>query len=164
MKVRKATAIRLGVIAAVVMTLVMVAVRAAGLSQMNLEMMNGAMITRSVDTLTWVLGLAMHLVAGAVFGLVYAAIFEAWGRAGWQRGLLLGALHSLLSGTLLAVMPFIHPAIPEHSGLPAPGFLAAGYGPVTVVGFVVLHLLFGVIVGAGYRVRGAARVVVSRGR
>ena len=147
----------LGLSAAIMMTLSMVVVRAAELSRLNLEMMYGAMLTQSVGPLTWAIGVAVHLVAGILFALIYALIFEAWGGAGWFRGLLVSLVHVLVAGTLLAALPVVHPAIPEHPLLRAPGFMASAYGAATIGVFLGMHLLFGLIVGGGYRVHAPAR-------
>ena len=44
--------------------------------------------------------------------------------------------------------------VPQASGsqelLDPPGFYALGYPPMTALGFLMLHLVFGVIVGALY--------------
>lgn len=156
MSVNRGSGLLLGLVAALVMTLIMVILRAAEFSDLNLEMMNGALLTGSVGVLTWLTGFAMHLVAGGGFALIYAAAFEAWGGAGWARGVLLALPHTLLSGTLMGVLPLIHPAI-QHEALRSPGFLGAGFGGATVAVLVALHVVFGIIVGGGYRVRAPAR-------
>src|SRR5690606_8572200 len=98
MKPRMATAFELGVTAALVLTLVMVLVRVGEVSRLDLEMMTGALFTRSVGPVTWAIGSGVHLLAGGLFGMLYGRIFEAWGGAGWRRGMLVAVAHTLVSG------------------------------------------------------------------
>ncbi|MGM0575188.1 MAG: hypothetical protein ACQEXJ_05610 [Myxococcota bacterium] len=137
-----------GVLGAMVMTVVMAIARGLGMA-VNLEMMLGALITESVTTGTWVLGLCIHVVAGAVFGLVYAAVFEyVTHRAGWGLGLGIGAVHTLVSGVVLGALPMVHPLMPGF--LDPPGMFMANLGVLGVAAFAALHLIFGALVGASY--------------
>jgi hypothetical protein len=158
MKIR-CSAFGIGMAGAAVMSVVLALLRALDLTELNLEMMLGAMLTQDVSALTWLLGLAMHLVAGGVFALIYAVLFELQGKASAGRGVGIAAIHTLFSGLLMAGLAAIHPAVPEHPALPAPGFLAVGYGLLTAIGFVALHLLYGAIVGAAYRLRASSPAV-----
>ncbi len=47
-----------------------------------------------------------------------------------------------------AMIPVVHRLIPEQ--MPGPGFFLANHGTMGVVAFVVLHLVFGAVVGAMY--------------
>jgi len=157
MKTRVGTAFGLGITAAAVVTLVMIPLRAAELTRLDLEMISGAMLTRTAGPLTWAIGCGIHLLAGGLFAVIYGRIFEAWGGAGWRRGMAVAVVHNLVAGTLLAMVPAIQPGVPEHPLLPAPGFMAIQYGPLAAATFLALHLLFGLIVGGSYPVRAPAR-------
>lgn len=98
-------------------------------------------------------GFLMHLMISGLLGIVYGLVFEAWGEAGWWRGVLIAIPHIIVAGALMWMLPAMHPAVPEHPQLIAPGFLAANYGWMTVMGVIVLHLTYGAVVGAMYRVR-----------
>jgi len=157
MKIRTDTAFGLGVTASLVITLVMVLVRSAHLSRLDLEMMLGALLTGSVGPMTWAIGCCLQLLAGGVLALGYAWMFEVVGAAGWRRGMLLSTCHALISGAALALVPALHPEGAAFPRLRAPGFMAAAYGPVAVTWFLAVHALFGLIVGGGYQVRERAR-------
>jgi len=157
MKIRMETAFGLGVTASLVATLVMVLVRSANLSRLNLEMVLGALVTGSVGPVTWAIGCCLQLVAGGVFALAYACLFEAAGAAGWRRGFLLAGCHALITGAALALVPALHQEGSAFPRLRAPGFMAAAYGQAAVVSLVGMHALFGLIVGGGYQVRGEVR-------
>lgn len=67
--------------------------------------------------------------------------------AAW--GLLFGLAHWAVVGMALGMMPMMHRRIRDGE-MEAPGFYALRYPPMTAIGFLMLHLIFGVIVGALY--------------
>ncbi|HEX9870940.1 MAG TPA: DUF6789 family protein [Candidatus Tectomicrobia bacterium] len=137
-----------GVIGAAVMSIIMAMARAMGMP-VNLEMMLGTMMGGPPSAMTWLMGLIIHLIAGGVFALIYAAGFEyLTRRADWRVGLGFGVIHTLFSGLLLAMMPGMHPLVPEM--MPAPGAFMANLGMMGVAAFFMLHLIYGAIVGAMY--------------
>lgn len=139
-----------GAAGAVLMSILMAAGRAAGLTTLNLEMMNGSLVTRTISGGTWLLGFALHIAAGGIFALIYAWFFEHVShRAGAGTGSVYGMIHAALSGFgVMGAVPFIHPLIP--AALQAPGFFGNHYGTVTAVSFALLHLVYGAVVGAAY--------------
>ncbi len=120
--------------------------------RMNLFMRLGTMML-PVGAAAFVMGAMVHAVMSVVFGLVHGAIFaaadidSAW--AAW--GLLFGLAHWAVAGMALGMLPLMHPRIRDGE-LEAPGFYALSYPPMTAAGFLMLHLLFGVVVGALYGV------------
>lgn len=127
------------------------------------ELLLGSFVTGSVDASAWLLGLGLHLLAGGLLGLVYAAVFE-WvlGEANGGIGSAVGAVHAVVSGIGLALIPALHPMVPDP--WPAPGVFMLGYGAFGVVTFVALHVVFGAIVGAYYAAEPAPRRIVLRQR
>jgi hypothetical protein len=137
-----------GIIGATTISVVTAGLRAAGVP-INLELMLGSLFTESTSFASWLLGLALHLMVGSAFGVVYALIFEhALYRASWGLGIVVSLAHLALVGFALAGVPAMHPLIPQ--ALPAPGPMMLGYGTIGFVSFVLLHLMFGVIVGGLY--------------
>jgi hypothetical protein len=49
----------------------------------------------------------------------------------------------------LGMMPMMHPRM-RSGEIDEPGFYALRYPPMTAMGFLMLHLVFGAIVGALY--------------
>ena len=99
----------------------------------------------------------LHVANGLVFALVYFAIFDAVGQAGWLFGLALGAVHAafVAGGLVNVVLPAVHPRMgtpwtdaEETPLLEQPGFLLVNYGRRTAGTTLVLHLAYGAIVGA----------------
>lgn len=161
MAVKIQSAFGIGVAAAVAATVAMAVLRALDVTALNLCLINGALLTQAVGPGTWFIGFVLHLLAGGVIAVGYAAVFERWGGAGWRRGAVLSLPHLLVAGLLLWALPWLHPAVPEHPALLEPRFMAAGYGVAAALVFVAMHVLYGVVVGAGYqvppRLAGAAR-------
>ena len=102
------------------------------------------------------LGYALHFGFGLLFSSGYYAIFEAIDEASWWLGALLGLVHALFAGTALVnlLLPLIHPrmATPFSAAnvsplLEPPGFLLLNYGYSTPIVMIVVHLLYGAIVG-----------------
>lgn len=136
--------------------------------KMNVFMLLGSMMLPVGPAALFVGGM-MHAGLSVVFGLAHGAVFSAAGigsaYAAW--GLLFGLVHWAIAGTMLGLMPLMHLRIryegrrlvaaaagnphPEQL-LDPPGFFALNYPPLTAVGFLMLHLVFGVVVGALYGV------------
>jgi len=142
-------AVNAGLYGAAATTALMLVVRALGLSGLNLELFLGSMVTQTLGFGPWALGLGIHLVIGAGFGVAYAALMETFERSGSRAGLAIGAVHALLAGMLLPLLGAAHPLVRSGS-LPPPGPFAAGTGGAAPVVFILLHLLYGVIVGRTY--------------
>ena len=118
--------------------------------KMNLFMMLGSMML-PVGVAAIVMGAMIHAVMSVVFGLIHGAVFSAAdidsAQAAW--GLLFGLVHWAAVGMALGMLPLMHPRIRDGE-IEAPGFYALSYPPMTAMGFLMLHLVFGVIVGALY--------------
>ena len=145
-------AIGAGLVGAVVMVVLLYAGIAMMPQQMrmNLLLLLGTMMGMS-GAAAYVVGLMMHLVMGAVFGVIHAAVFAAgdiedlvllWGA-------LFGLAHAAITGTMLGTLPLTHPAI-RAGRMAAPGVMALSLGQPTAVGFVFVHVVFGAVVGVLY--------------
>ncbi len=138
--------------------------------KMNFLLIVGTMFV-PVGAAAYGVGLAVHLMMSAAFGLVHGGLIEAAGVTSAGEGAAYGALfglgHAVIAGVALGMMPLLHPRmrpeqpklIPAFAGggaasdeelLDPPGFFGLNYPPLTVMGFVMLHVMFGVIVGASY--------------
>ena len=104
-----------------------------------------------------VIGFAVHFVNGLLFALVYWIVFITVGSAGWLLGAVLGLAHALFAGGPLVtiLLPSVHPRMgspwsdaEETPLIEAPGFMLFNYGRATVVVTLVLHVVYGAIVGA----------------
>jgi hypothetical protein len=104
-----------GVVGAIVMMIIMLMGRAMSMPA-NLEMILSTMMGSPPGAMAWVIGLIIHLIAGGVFALIYAAGFEYWiHRADWLIGLGFGVIHPLFSGiVVLGMLPAMHPPLGER--------------------------------------------------
>ncbi len=145
---RVARAITFGFIGAAGISVASAVLRAVGIP-IQLELILGTFAGAAPSATTFMLGLAMHLGMGALFGLLYGWLFErVWHHGGAGTGMLLGVIHAALIGILIGLTPRFHPLIPEL--IPYPGPYFANAGAPGVIGFFVLHVLYGAFVGAGY--------------
>lgn len=121
-----------------------------GQMRMNLLLMLGTMVVPA-GVMGYAVGLMMHAGASVAFGLIHGAVFSAAelesATAAW--GLLFGLVHWAVAGMGLAMVGMMHPLI-RSGRMNAPGPFAVNMGPVTAMGFLMLHLMFGVLVGALY--------------
>ena len=88
------------------------------------------------------IGLAIHFALSALVGIIYALGFQL---LGVRDGLLLwgvigGLVHWLMGGLFLALVPPLHPEIPERQ--PAPGVFAARFGLSDAAAFLAAHLAY----------------------
>lgn len=139
-----------GLVAGAVMVLVRVGLRAAGYElRMDVVRMWGTMFKQH-GTAGTVVGWMMHLAMSVLIGLMYAYGFQLLGVTEniWLWGLLGGAVHWLMAGIFLIIVPPMHPEIPERR--PAPGAFAKDFGTHDSVAFLLGHLLYGLIFGILY--------------
>lgn len=141
-----------------ILTTILRASQALGLTRMDLPLMLGLIVTRDRDRAK-TYGFFMHLLNGWIFSLIYAAFFEMLDQATWWIGAAIGIVHALFILVVgLPVIPGLHPRMatdargPEPTrALEPPGFMALNYGRRTPIITVIAHLIFGVILGIFYR-------------
>lgn len=137
--------------------------------KMNLLLLVGTMFA-PVGAGAYAIGLMVHVMMSVAFGLIHGGLINAVGVTSASQGAAYGALfglgHALIVGVMLGALPVIHPRlrssgqrlVPAFAGAAAddeerldpPGFFGLNYPMMTVGGFFMLHVMFGVIVGAIY--------------
>ncbi len=138
-----------GLIATAVMTVLMYLGRAMGM-RLDLPRMLGLMFASSNNLLVvYVLGLILHFMIGAFFGLIYGWVFLNVPST-WPWGGIFGALHGMLAGFFLGLMPTFHPRMGEDDPVEPPGLFGKNYGRMVPVGLVLLHIVFGLVVAWMY--------------
>jgi uncharacterized membrane protein YagU involved in acid resistance len=147
-----------GFVATVVLSTVMEGSRGLGWSRMSLPFMLGTMFTPNYDRAAPI-GFVAHFFNGWIIALLYAAAFESWHYASWWLGAVIGAVQGLAFLVLvMPLLPTIHPRMAsERTGpdptraLEPPGFLALNYGSRTPLFTMIGHIVYGAIIGGGYR-------------
>lgn len=136
-----------GILGGVIISILLAIGRWAGLVELHLEMLVGTFATeRGMNAFS--IGAAMHLVFAGLLGLIYGRVFEAIKWAGTGAGALVGLIHALVVGGILGILSVLHPQLGVT--MPDPGFFAANYGTLDVVGLFVTHLVYGIILGGLY--------------
>ena len=134
----------------------------------SMTLIQGTMLTDDVDKAKRI-GFVTHVVmmGTIVFGVGYAALFTVLGDASVLTGALIGLGHGIVAGMAMAMMGSVHPrmtapanatgsegAVLTTTGgettLVEPGIFARNYGPMTPVGLVMGHVIFGLVVALVY--------------
>ncbi|HYE60582.1 MAG TPA: hypothetical protein VD997_01180 [Phycisphaerales bacterium] len=141
-------ALTAGALAALVFSGLLWLARLMGITNFSIAEFLGSLFTRDTGGAALALGLAVHVMFGALVGLIYAVIFHAWGWATWARGVAIAIPHAIVGGGMLAALGEMHPLNGELTG--NPGFLGGNYGWLTAATLMGLFLIFGAITGAVY--------------
>jgi hypothetical protein len=143
-----------GLVATAALTAVMIAAQLAGRTRLDIPLMLGTMVAADPDRAR-VAGFFVHLAAGQVFALFYAAGFAALGTATWWVGALFGLAHGVVALTVIVpLLPGVHPRMAsERAGresgaaLEPPGLLALHYGVQTPLVAIAAHTAYGAALG-----------------
>lgn len=140
-----------GLIAGVAMEMPMMAMMLAGFPpRMNILYTWGTMMAvHGMGAL--VMGTMVHFVLSAAVGLAYGWGFDFLFDASdnlWLWGLVGAAIHYMIAGMFVAMMPAMHPEIPEVQ--PVPGAFITRLGARDAGHFFVAHAFYGVTFGIVY--------------
>jgi hypothetical protein len=148
MNVELFPALGAGLLGGLAMIAVRRAARAAGVGlRMDVIRLWGAFVgARGPEDRAF--GWAVHLLASAVVGVLYALGFYVLGASDrlWLWGLIGALIHSAVAGVVVGFCP---PMYREETS-PRPGPFARNFGATDVVGFVAGHLVYGLAVGIAY--------------
>ncbi len=143
-------AIIAGLAGTAVMTVLMYMAKAMGMP-MDMPRILGLMFMKPENRVgTYIAGLMAHFMNGMIFAVIYAFLFTVLGVSGWTWGLVFGAVHGIVAGTAMGMMHVVHPNMGPGKELPALGLFAKNISPMAPAGLIMLHLVYGAIVGAIY--------------
>lgn len=143
-------AIIAGLAGTAVMTALMYMAKAMGMP-MDMPRILGLMFSKPENKAgTYIIGLMAHFMNGMIFAVIYAFLFTVLGVSGWTWGLVFGAVHGIMAGTVMGMMHVVHPNMGPGKELPALGLFAKNISPMAPAGLIMLHLVYGAIVGAIY--------------
>jgi hypothetical protein len=148
-------AVLAGIVGALAMLVVIYGGKAMGMTSMDLLRTLGTMVSpNSTGSAVYGIGLMMHLMMGAGFGLAHAGLLHAidpsTDGAAVGVGLILGAAHGMIVTVAMPMMlSMAHPLV-RTGAAPAPGIVMTGFGKMTPMGIVMAHVVFGAIAGAVY--------------
>jgi uncharacterized membrane protein YagU involved in acid resistance len=146
-----------GFAATLILTTLTIASQSLGLTRLDMPFIVGTMVTADRDRAK-VIGYALHLLNGWIFAIVYALFFENLHAATCWFGALLGAVQGVVVVVvILPLLPGIHPRMvsdywgPEPTRLlEPPGFLTTNYGRATPLIIILVHTVYGAILGTFY--------------
>lgn len=145
------SAILAGLVATAVMTALMYLGKAMGMP-MDMPRMLGLMFASPDHPgMVYGLGLAVHVMMGVAFAVAYGLLFAALGiDPSWAWGATFGAIHGVIAGVTFGMMPAMHPRMGPGEALAAPGPFGINYGSMVPMGVLLLHVVFGAVVGWVY--------------
>lgn len=92
------------------------------------------------------LGITLHLVAGAGWGVLYVFLLTAMVvRPDWPAGILWGFAHGIFVGVLMSTLSENHPHIGSGKAVGNPGILGRRWGKKVPYFLLFLHIIFGVV-------------------
>ena len=140
-------AIVAGLVGTAAMSLLMVMGPRMGMPKMAIWETLGSMFdSHGNNTLGWI----AHFMMGAVFALVYAALWSAGlGAPTLIGGVLFGAVHFVIVGLMMGGIPMLHAGI-KAGTVQAPGVLMLNGGVLGLIGGLIGHILYGLVVASVY--------------
>jgi hypothetical protein len=144
-----------GFVGTLLLTTGLVAASELRLTRVDLPFLLGTMVVAD-RTRARALGYLLHFIAGLVFALIYYTVFAAIDESGWLLGGVFGLLHGVFAVSALVgiLLPVVHPrmgtrdtAADSSPLLEPPGFLMLNYGRSTPLVTVLVHVIYGTIVG-----------------
>jgi len=142
------SAILAGLVATLVMTILMYMGKTMGM-KVDMPRILGLMFAQPGHKgSVYTIGTIAHLMMGAIFGIIYAVLFNVLGiPTNWLWGAVFGLVHGIVLGAMLPIMPSIHPRMGNGNVLPPLGAYAANYGSMIPGAWIVLHIIFGAVIG-----------------
>ena len=114
--------------------------------------MPGAMMSRN-KMMAYGVGIMMHGMMGIVLGLAHAGVINGLdltsALVAW--GVLFGFVHWIMVGMGMGMIGTMHPLM-RAGQMQAPGLFVINLPKPTVMGFLMVHLVYGLVVGALYDV------------
>jgi len=128
-----------GLAGTVAMTILMYLAPLMGMPKVDIIAMLGTMFTNS-KTISTIIGVMAHLMMGVVFAFIYALLWSfGIGSPTWLWGLIFGAVHGFMVNLIMPMLNRMHPRPIEMEG-----------GPKLVMGMLMVHMLFGLVVALVY--------------
>lgn len=141
-------AVVLGVVGTVLVYLIVLAAGALSSNNADLCLLTGASLTGLLGGWSWLIGAVGQLIVAIIAAIVYAAIFE-WvtRRAGAVVGFIIALGHVVVAGIAVGFIPASRLIAAD---IVPPGAFMEYRGLLVVTGFIVAHLVFGILVGTAY--------------
>ncbi|MCI0553735.1 MAG: hypothetical protein L0287_22535 [Anaerolineae bacterium] len=142
------SAVIAGVVASLVFSIVLGVAPKMGMPKMDIVSLLASMFSpRSNPVQGWM----MHLMMGIVFALMYALLWSSGiGAPTWLGGLIFGAVHWLIVGMVMGMIPIMHVGI-KSGTVQAPGLWMTNHGGfMAFMGGLIGHMIFGAVIAVVY--------------
>lgn len=159
-----------GFVATVVMSAMVTMSKRMGMTDMPpFSLVTGTIFSGIEDKARKIGGFIHYGMMGTVlFGIGYALVFDVAGSSSWAIGLVTGLVHGALVGSIMPMMPLMHPrmeralvAVGAGTGtvgrtpdgevrLAEPGFFGRGWGAMTPMGILMGHAVYGIVLALVY--------------
>ena len=95
-------------------------------------------------TQVYVVGISLHLLAGAGWGILYVILLTAMVvTPNWPAGTLWGFAHGIFVGSMMGIIADTHPYIGKDKPIKSPGILGREWGSLMPYWILTLHIIYG---------------------
>ena len=141
------SAIISGIVGTIGISVVMAVAPLMGMPKMDIVGLLSTMFGKPNRVLGWM----MHMMMGVVFALIYAFLWSVGiGSPSWLFGLIFGAVHWLIVGMIMAMIPLMHAGIKSGDVEPPGLWMTNQGGMMAFLGGLMGHMIFGLIVALVY--------------
>ena len=136
-----------GLVGTITFSMVLAMAPKMGMPKLDIVDMLSTMFGNPNRMLGWI----MHFMMGIIFALVYTFLWSLGvGSASWLNGLIFGAVHWLVVGVVMGMIPMMHAGI-KSGAVKAPGLWMTNNGRMMAfVGGLIGHMVFGLVVALIY--------------
>jgi hypothetical protein len=136
-----------GIVGTIGISVVMAVAPMMGMPKMDIVGLLSTMFGKPNRILGWM----MHMMMGVVFALIYAFLWSIGiGSPNWLFGLIFGAVHWLIVGVTMAMIPLMHAGIKSGDVDPPGLWMTNQGGMMAFLGGLMGHMIFGLIVALVY--------------
>lgn len=140
-----------GFMGAIILTLLMYLLKLGGQSLDIPYLIGTYFFDISKRTEVYVVGITLHLLIGAVWGLLYVILITAMAfTPNWPIGMLWGLAHGIFVGSMMGILAENHPAIGSGKAIPDPGIMGQLWGTYIPYYVLGLHIIYGACTLAMY--------------
>ncbi len=141
------SAIISGIVGTIAISMVMAVAPMMGMPKMDIVGLLSTMFGKPNRILGWM----MHMMMGVVFALIYAFLWSVGiGTPNWLFGLIFGAVHWLIVGLIMGMIPLMHAGIKSGDVDPPGLWMTNQGGKMAFLGGLMGHMIFGLIVALVY--------------
>jgi hypothetical protein len=132
-----------GLVGTMAISMVMAMAPKMGMPKMDIVDMLSTMFGKPNLPMGWM----MHFMMGIVFALIYSFFWSVGvGSSTWLNGLIFGAVHWLVVGMVMGMIPMMHAGV-KSGVVKAPGlWMTNNGGMMAFVGGLMGHMVFGLVV------------------